>query len=49
MRTVLGATLVTTITVLMLWIGSYGFAFPQTPLEPSFQPAEAPIKTATQK
>jgi hypothetical protein len=39
MRTVLGATLVTTIPVLMrLWLGSYGYALPQTPLEPSFQP-----------
>ena len=39
MRTVLGATLVTTIPVLMrLWLGSYGYALPQTPKQPSFQP-----------
>ena len=39
MRTVLGATLVTTIPVLMrLWLGSHGYALPQTPKKPSFQP-----------
>jgi hypothetical protein len=48
MRTVLGATLVTTITALMFWIGSYGYAFPQTPLEPSFQPTGAGHETASE-
>ena len=45
MRTVLGATLVTTIPVLMrLWLGSYGYALPQTPLEPSFQPRKSHVR-----
>jgi hypothetical protein len=42
MLTVLGATLVTTIPVLLrLQLGSYGYALPQTPKEPSFQPPHA--------
>ena len=48
MRTVLGATLVTTIPVLMrLWLGSHGYALPQTPKKPSFQPGSGALAPVT--
>ena len=48
MLTVLGATLVTTIPVLMrLQLGSYGYALPQTPKEPSFQPGSGALAPVT--
>ena len=50
MLTVLGATLVTTIPVLMmrLQLGSYGYALPpQTPMEPSFQPWNTGVRVST--